>query len=221
MQYPGPEPRDLDNVRALNRAFLDLLADGGSAPTALHGVPDELARRLARLGRHMAERLADVPFMLFSLRERDDDYWESLLGHGDTPDLFPPTPPPGQQSARLAAAGLSFAWQLAGRNAYALRLLSGASLHWCEEIAARPLVDLLSRAAHRSDLVELRCGQSEPFWAKLLDRGVSSRRDIRIAAHLTAWQQILTPEPASRRAWAAAACRSRVPSLQVADKRRR
>lgn len=218
MQYPGPEPSDLENVRALNRVFLDLVARDGSPRAILQNLPDGMGERLAGLGPKRAERLAGVPFMLFSLRERDDDYWELLLAPGDTPDLFLPAPEPDAGTGKLAAAGLGFAWQLARRNAYALRLLSGASLHWCEEIAARPLVDLLSRAASRPDVIELRCGHSVPFWAKLLDRGTSGRRDIRVAAHLTAWQQILTPEPARTGVWASAACRSRVPSLEVADK---
>jgi hypothetical protein len=221
MQYPGPEPSDLENVLALNRAFLDLVARGGSLHAIPHNLPDGMWGRLAGLVPKAADRLASVPFMMFSLRERDDEYWGSLLAPGDTPDLFRPVPAPDAGTGKLAAAGLGFAWQLARRNAYALRLLSGASLHWCEEIAARPLVDLLSRAASMSDIIELRCGDNAPFWDKLLDRGTSGRRDIRVAAHLTAWQQILTPEPASTGAWATAACRSRVPSLEVADKRRR
>lgn len=221
MQYPGPETSDLENVLALNRAFLGLVARSGSPHAILQNLPGGTGDRLAGLGPKAAERLAGAPFMMFSLRERDDVYWEALLAQGDTADLFRPAPAPDPGTGKLAAAGLGFAWQLARRNPYALRLLSGASLHWCEEIAARPLVDLLSRAASRPDIIELRCGNSVPFWDKLLDRGISGRRDVRVAAHLSAWQRILTPEPATTGAWAAAACRSRIPSLAVADKRRR
>ena len=62
MEYEGLCRDDLDNVHALNRAWLEL---DGSAEQRLS------VRRL--------ERLAATPFLLFSFRERDDRYWTRLL----------------------------------------------------------------------------------------------------------------------------------------------
>jgi len=218
MHYPGPEPSDFENVRALNAAFLELVSVADRA-AILSGPPDRLLDDLASLGPRRSARLAHAPFLLFSLRERDTDVWEALLGDGASLELFPSTRPAEPDCARLVAAGLSFAWQLARRNSFALRLLTGASLHWCEELAARPLVSVLSAVSGRSDLLRLRFSDNAAFWHKLLDAGVSSRRDLRTAAQLTAWQTLLTrhtkTEPA---AWAAAACRNRVPALKVAEK---
>ncbi|MDH4110517.1 MAG: hypothetical protein OEW35_19740 [Gammaproteobacteria bacterium] len=222
MHYPGPEPTDFDNVRALNTALLSLLLRAGQATPVFHRDPPEgLRAALGRLGRLQRERLASVPFLLFSLRERDGAFWEGLLADTASLELFPETPPLEGDCGKLVAAGLSFAWQLAHRNAFALRLLTGASLHWCEELAARPLVEVLDRAGARADVVELRCSDNAAFWAKLVEAGVSARSDVRSAAHLTAWQTMLTRVPAAEpRALASAACRNRVPALKVAEKPR-
>ena len=129
MQYPGPEPSDLENVLALNRAFLDLVARGGSPHAIPHNLPDGMWGRLAGLVPKAADRLASVPFMMFSLRERDDEYWGSLLAPGDTPDLFRPVPAPDAGTGKLAAAGLGFACFSVWRGTSLRRLLFVWRIH--------------------------------------------------------------------------------------------
>ena len=68
MDYQGPEPADLQNVRALNTAFLEWLASDDRS----RALPAEGPRLFAGLDRTKLERLARVPFMLLSLREYDE-----------------------------------------------------------------------------------------------------------------------------------------------------
>ena len=72
MEYEGLSRDDLDNVRALNRVWLEL---EGSA---------ELRSSTRRL-----ERLAAAPFLLFSFCEHDDATWSRLLGEETGPGRDP------------------------------------------------------------------------------------------------------------------------------------
>lgn len=183
MDYQGPTPDDLVNVAALNRLFIrsqpGLLGNGSGAGQA---------PRLTDLER---SRLAATPFLLFSLREQDRDYWQSLIG--DTPqfDLLDRSEPADAATAELQAAGLGFLWQLARRNPYAARLVSGAPVSWCETIASLTLVRLLQRAATQGDLLRVRLAAQDPLWRRLIVNGKSAREPLRLASHHSALQAIL------------------------------
>ena len=108
----------------------------------------------------------------------------------------------------LVAAGLGFLWQLAQRNPYAARLVSGASLNWCEQLSASTLMNLLSRALEDQALLAPRMAGEPDIWNRLLTAGVSNRRDTRHAARVSALQTLLTRRPLRHsRPLAAAACR--------------
>jgi hypothetical protein len=216
MDFQGPLPADYENVRTLNRAFLDLLKAHDRARAFLRTTPGELAIRLQRLTRRQIEWLAATPFLLFSFRERDDDYWQELLRQGGSQDLFSITRNPADDAGRVAAAGLGFVWQLANRNPFAARLVCGASTYWCEQIAELTLYRLLTMAAHRADLLMLRAADDADLWHKLLSTGLSEKSDTRTAAHISAMQYVLTRHP-HRTVWQAAACTSRNPAFQVAE----
>lgn len=215
MNFQGPLSADYENVRSLNTAFLKLLqhADGRRY---LQGISREVAGRLQRLKQTEIPRLAATPFLLFSLRERDDLYWQELLHDDGSRDLFTIPLQAADDAGRLVCAGLGFAWQLAGRNQFAARLLCGASTHWCEQIAERTLFHLLAVAGRRSDLLILRASQDNELWEKLLGTGVCGEANSRNAAHISALQYILTRQPDSAR-WQAAACATHNPTLKVAD----
>lgn len=216
MDYPGPHHADFRNVRSLNREYLMLcsrLAPGSAGDSPL---ADDLATLLSGLRPAQCERLAETPFLLFSFRERDADYWSRLLDADSHPDLFDAGSAGDDAVTRLVAAGLGFVWQLACQNPYAARLICGASMHWCERLAEKTLFEVVAVAAARPDLLVLREADHEPLWRKLLERGISSQREIRNAAHISALQLVLTT--ANRhdvRHAAVAACRAR--SLRVAD----
>ena len=218
MELMGPRPADFENVRSLNRAFLRLLKSEADARKCLRELPRELAGRLSSLLEIEAERLAGTPFLLLSFRERDDAYWEAIFADTAHGDLFAVPEPPSDELGCLISAGLGFVWQLARQNPYAARLVCGASLHWCEQLAERTFFQVLARARARPDVLALRCGSNAELWEKLLESGVSREKQVRRAAHISALQSVLTrasmPERKKR---AAAACARQSPALMVAD----
>ncbi len=222
MEYQGPEPADLANVNALNRAFLDWLRVTGPAESLQSALPPDIRVALAGLDRRQLERLARVPFLLLSLREYDDTRWRSLFADRRSMDLLRPLQPANEEAARLITAGLGFLWQLAKRNPYAARLVSGASLNWCEQLADCTLMELYMRVADENSLLEPRMTSSQELWHKLLTAGVSAKRDVRIAARVSALQTVLTRGPAmAYRQLATAACAMPAASMRVAERPRR
>ena len=113
MEYEGLSRDDLDNVRALNRVWLEI---DGSA---------EL-----RLAAQRMERLAATPFLLFSFCEYDDVRWSDLLGERRQLDILERQAVVSAELRELQVAGLGFLWELVRRNPYVARLVSGASLSW-------------------------------------------------------------------------------------------
>lgn len=216
MAFEGPAPVDYRNVSALNRAYLSLLQANRHARRSLLELASPLSRRITSLTRHQVERLSATPFLLLSFRERDDKLWSQILSDDSGRDLF--TRPVADDIDRLQSAGLGFVWQLARQNPYTLRLICGASLHWCEQIAERTFFGLLAAVAPHTDLLQLRRGNDAELWLKLLDNGVCRETEIRTAAHISALQTLLT-RPVSNvpRTWAVAACRSKSTGLRVAD----
>ncbi len=216
MEYRGPQQADYDNVRALNSAFLKLLRDPHHSANLLRGLPAALRERNRRLTALQCERLASAPFLLFSFREHDGAFWQQLLRSTHSRDLFGGAETDVELS-RLVAAGLGYLWQLARRNAYAARILCCASLHWCEQLAERPLLDIVSAASCR-DLLTLRAPTDACLWHKLLYVATSSERPVRTAARISALQRVLTTALPQRVSQPARAARriDRVP-LRVAE----
>ncbi len=216
MAFDGPAPVDYRNVRALNSAYLSLLQANRRSRQSLHQLSPALCRRITSLTRLQVDRLSATPFLLLSFRERDDDLWSQILSEKSGRDLF--TRPVADDFDRLQSAGLGFVWQLARQNPYTLRLTCGATLHWCEQIAERTFFGLLAAVAPHADLLELRRGNDDDLWSKLLINGVCRETDVRTAAHVTALQTVLTRPAASvPRTWAVAACKTRHAGLRVAD----
>ena len=220
MHFSTPEPADLADVQSLNAAFLH----GMRADLAGHPLREQLAPSLRPLICGLTElqivRLASAPFLLLSLREYDDDYWNLLLADEPNRDLFLPGPAAANEFCRISAAALAFLWQLARHNAYAARLVCGATLDWCERLASCSLFSVLQRTADRGDLIHPRLGHDESFWRRLLGAGLSSEHDVRNAAQLCALQVVLTESHiAARGLLPAAACRAQVPTLRVTARR--
>ena len=220
MHYLGPAPVDFADVRALNRTFLALLARDPNAARLTNKLPDDLATRLRSLSAAQSERLSNAPFLLFSLRESEQRLWDELHDGSPTFDLLADDYG-ASPAARLIAAALGFLWRLARQNAYALRVVNGASLSWCERLADQALVDVIERASARNDLLTLRASDNANVWEKLLRGGVMQRESLRVASQLSALQMMLAGLTDGQSArWTSAACRSRVPSLGVADKQK-
>ncbi len=143
-----------------------------------------------------------------SFAENDEARWQALFAERRTRDLLECLQLRDEAASGLVAAGLGFLWQLAQRNPYAARLVSGASLSWCEQLAACTLMDLFSRALEDQALLAPRMADKPDIWNRLLTAGVSNRRHARHAARVSALQTLLTRRPLRRyRPLAAAACK--------------
>jgi hypothetical protein len=214
MEFNGPEAADLSDVRSLNVAFLELLSSGDGEQLR-RTLPASLRTAVAKLTHRQIERLAAVPFLLLSLSESDDAYWGRVSADSPVRDLFAPSHHVISPLGQIATAALGFLWQLARKNPYAARLVSGASLNWCEQLAASTLLLVMQRAAEDQRVVVPRMAANRAFWHRLLSAGLSSEAEVRRAAHLSALQTMLTPVPATNRRFQSAACYSSVPAMEI------
>jgi hypothetical protein len=221
MHYHGPEKADFANVLTLNKAFIAWQRAGSPEDTTGRCLPAEVRARFAALSCEQRDRLARMPFLLMSLAEDDEARWQSFFAEQQTRDLLQCVHRRDEAASRLIAAGLGFLWQLSQRNPYAVRLVSGASLPWCEQLASCTLMDLFSRALEDQALLAPRMADKPDLWRKLLTVGVSNRRHLRRAARVAALQTLLTQGPArTYRPLAAAACKMPAPRTRRSGKRR-
>jgi len=216
MDFLGPETADFANVRALNHAFLRRLRDSRQGQSLRQPLPADVAVLVQAMTDLQLERLALSPFLLLSLRERDETCWYSLESDQPNLELFGDA---RQRSDELLMTAVSFLWQLAGRNPYAARLVSGATLGWCERLAECTLLHVLRTAADYDGLMQARFAADGDFWRKLLGPGLSSDARVRHSAHVTCLQWLLTEDPAAHyRRLRSAACDNPVPTMSVAEK---
>ena len=190
MTFNGPDGGDFENVAALNLAYLSLVRRDPAVRPDPRLDPAAVCERIADLDARQVRRLATTPLLLFSFREDDERYWTRILEAPPVRDLF------SIQGHRdidtLVSAALGFLWQLARRNPYALRLISGATLYWCERIAEQTFYPLLSAVRQNAAIPAPRLADDAAFWSALLEQGTSPREDARHAAQFGALQAILT-----------------------------
>lgn len=184
MQYQGPTNDDLANVFALNRHFLRTLL--------LPGAPHSAAVDIRRLSQVQRGRLAETPFLLFSVREEDHDLWRGIFAEDPQLELVPTTQPADTAGQELKMASLSFLWQLSRRNAYATRVISGAPVEFCERLANATLINLLRRTADHVDLLVPRYCAEHDVWRRLTGSGVSAIRRLQLMTQQSALQRLLT-----------------------------
>ena len=208
MHYQGPDQADLANVLTLNRAFVAWQRARPLDSAVESGLSRPNCERLAALSLEQRERLARAPFLLMSIAEEDEVRWQPLFAEQRTRDLLQCGQTTDEAASRLIAAVLGFLWQLSQHNPHAVRLVTGASLAWCEQLAGCTLMDLFARALEDQSLLAPRMAENDELWGKLLTAGVSRRRQLRRATRMAALQTLLTRSPVRPyRALAAAACR--------------
>ena len=203
MAYEGLTRDDLDNVRALNAVWLEL---DGRMDMAGH-----------RLTARRRERLAAAPFLLFSFREHDGDWWTWLLDERRQQDLLAAIPQSPDGFHGLQVAAFAFLWEMSRRNPYVARLVTGAPVDWCELIASVTLVHALERIAGH-ETIEARFVKDTSRLARLCRRGASALPETRRSAQLSALQAMLTrSNDQPHGGLPAAACRMAVPARRAAD----
>jgi hypothetical protein len=181
----------------------------------------QLGHRLGRLDDREASRLARVPFLLMSLDEHDDRRWREVFAAAPNGDLFDAQYRRGEVEDRLTLALLGFLWQLVRRNPHTARLVSGATLEWCDSLAALSLVALYAQASRCSPLQPRLSGDAD-FWNKLLGAGISGRQELRLAAHASAMQTVITGSATNvPPRLSAAACNMPAVPTRVAARRRK
>ena len=204
MEYEGITQDDLANVRALNRRWLRLRQDDAACAAP---IADE------RL-----ERLAAAPFLLFSFQEQDERLWQALLRRDGQQDLLNVSATASAELSALQSAGLAFLRELARRNPYVARIVSGAPLSWCEQIASSTLIRVLESTAHCT-VIESRFDHESSLYRRLLQRGGSALQQTRVFAQIGALQAMLTSATlVPYRRFPAAACGMPQPAERVADK---
>ena len=199
MQFSGPDKADLADLREINLGFLELLGREGAGRTLLADVPERIAGRLRSLSGEERRRLARSPFLLCSCREDDIEYWQQLLQPGTSHDLFTTGAEQAADLLRLTSGVIGFTWQLARKNVFVARLLTGASSAWCEEIAMHPLLRLIDSGSRRGDGIRLRLSHDGRFWERLLQNAVSDDPLIRRAARAGGLQRVLLSSPSPTR----------------------
>ena len=220
MHYQCPGPADLANVFVLNSAFIAWQRSMSREREREAATGPGIPARLAALNGAQRERLARAPFLLLSLAEDDELRWQSLFSEQTTRDLLQCIQGRDEAASRIIAAGLGFLWQLAQRNPYAARLVSGASLNWCEQLSACTLMDLIARALEDPTLLAPRMADQHDLWDRLLTAGVSNRRQVRLAARVATLQTVLirSPERPYQRL-ATAACKMSPARTRTAGRR--
>lgn len=196
MGFDGPQAADYDNVAALNEAYLLLLAREQRLGDALSALPVRVREKLQCLKHAEIQRLSRAPFLLFSFREQDARYWQRILADAGNRDLF--AVGGSDELDTLVSGGLGFMWQLARQNPFALRLISGASLHWCEQIAELTFFRLLDSVALQGDVPVPRFATHHELWRKLVGPGISRKSSCRQAAQMSALQAVLTRQTGTR-----------------------
>ena len=218
MEFSGPAPADFKNVHALNKAFLKYLCGSETGQMLRPMLASEIEQLVAALTVTQIGRLSEAPFLLFSLREFDDACWHELFAHNPNEDLFRAQELPSDECGQIIAAALGFLWRLSSTNPYSARVVSDATLSWCESLAETTLLRLIRCTARRSDILVPRLAANGDFWRKLLVAGISSEPPVRAAAQQCALQTLLTgAQYRSYQSLPAAACRLPVKSLQVAE----
>ena len=213
--YDGIDRADLAEVQALNRACLRLMRRREGQVSRDH-LPEPIAARIQGLTDWELERLAGIPVLL-GISVANTDYWDQWFDREAQTHLFEESPAP-TPTADVAVATLLFLWQLSRTNPYAARLVSGASVSWCERLAGYRLAWLVRRIRSRSDFLLPRHATHAHFWQRLLDDGVSEDPSVRHAAHLCAMQTALTvAETVTVDRFRTAACQTPTPALRVAD----
>ena len=211
------DAKDLANVRALNTSFLNWLALGRNSQC----LPGDCAWRFNALSRHQRARLAQTPFLLLSLHEDDSRRWQRIFALAPQRPLWASVRHGDETATHLVTLAASFIWQLAARNAYAARVISGASLAWCEQLRDCTLVAVTERLAEEPALLTARAAHNQPLWNHLLSAAESGQQDACDAANASLLQSMLEGATSMQSLqFASAACKMPQPAMRVADDER-
>lgn len=179
MQYPCPARSDLDEIRALNSAFLSACA---IAPAA-----NNVTTRIASLQHTEQASLSRAPFLLFGLREDEPALWERVFGA--EPDFLDhPTDPVW---IPITTSAIAFLWHLAKRAPHDARLFAACSPSFCRRLAERRLISVTHRALAHGVRPEPRFSNSPGIWEALIDAAKTPDSERQGVGRMVAMQRLL------------------------------
>ena len=91
MDFQGPDAADLDNVYALNCAYLDGLSRPLAAAPGAPSEADSIVEKLTVLSVRKSTLLSHCPFLIYSFPDAADRRWARLFNDNAQPDLFDAT----------------------------------------------------------------------------------------------------------------------------------
>ena len=151
----------LNDLQGLNRRFLHLARTGLPGPAATG--PDVLSR----LDHRAMERLASLPFALFSFGFGAEGTWERLQARGVRDAEPPAAADPGQE--RFALLALAYLRQLARTHPRRAAALAGVAEPVGRWLASLDLGALAILAPQAAELLRWRFPGQERLWAALMD----------------------------------------------------
>ena len=176
MGFTGLTGGELNDIRALNARYLGLARRRSSPAKSAFAAAlgDESAEGLVTMSETAADRLADMPFLLFDLSDVGPD-----TAGGQGPDLFAERDPVCDD---LKLLGLCFAWHLSRRDPFALRVTTGATRDWSDWLAAQAYSSLPDLQAQSPGPLRPVLTDLAIFWPGLVT-AVRGRRTL-------AWQAL-------------------------------
>ncbi len=179
MQYPCPAESDIDEIRALNSAFL--------SACATEPAPCQVSARLALLDQAEQVSLSRAPFLLFSLREDEAGLWDRVFGA--EPDILDqPTDPVW---VPITTAAIAFLWHLAKRAPHDARLFAACSPSFSGRLAERRLVSVTHRALALGVRPEPRFPGDPGIWETLIDATKTPDSERQGVGRMVALQRLL------------------------------
>lgn len=194
MHYPSPESDDFANVHALNAEFIAISLRLGERPELAGFQTDEL------------DRLANVPFLLFSLQSDDSLLWQRVFD--GTTDLADQARVISEDWTSLTSGTLAFLWSLARKDRHSARLFSGCRDDWCSRLASRRLICVTDRLLRAGVRPEIRIHPTSEAWLAFLRACTCRDHRVRDASSIGLFQA-LSLSSNERPTLASAACRMR------------
>ncbi len=179
MQYPCPERTDLDEIQALNSAFLTACARADTT--------DDVSGRIASLSIPDREALSDTPFLLFTLQEDQASLWNRVFAA--EPDIL--DTPTQTEWVPITTAAIAFLWHLAKRAPHDARLFAALSSTLSHRLAEHQLISVTHRALALGIRPRPRFSEHAGIWDILIDACSGPDSERLSAGRMIAMQRLL------------------------------
>ncbi len=211
MAYTGLRAAEISEIRRLNQQYLGALATNGVSDISLKAkVGKKRWEWFVRAKNEQLLRLSTLPYLLFRL----DTVNAHLASPSKNAELFAAHQQAGTQLLSMATA---FAHQLAQRDLFSLRVITGATEDWCHWLQGMSLVRLSEIARSTNAPIVPILGDNKTYWPELFDAARFNRPE-RLQAVAIAGMQHLISRQSSHWSQAIAARSAPAASRRVAER---